>query len=100
MFSQDYSGNSPPRTRFRRQISNFFATEAASRGEAKAKFSEEPPSAPLKAGDDKIETKTNKLVSRQSVSSEHSGDELFCLDDPNEEKDLVRSVWVLETRAW
>ena len=37
-----------------------------------------------KAGDDKIETKTNKLVSRQSVSSEHSGDELFCLDDPNE----------------
>ena len=81
MFSQDYSQQSSadafPTTN-KQLFCNGSSLEGGGEG---AKFSK---SHDEKAGDDKIETKTNKLVSRQSVSSEHSGDELFCLDDPNE----------------
>ena len=87
MFSQDYSQQSSAHA-FPTTNKHLNRRSLEGGGEW-AKFSkshEETPSAPLpqQAGDDKIETKTNKLVSRQSVSSEHSGDELFCLYDPNE----------------
>ena len=81
MFSQDYSQQSSAHafpTTNKQLFCNGSSLEGGGEG---AKFSK---SHDEKAGDDKIETKTNKLVSRQSVSSEHSGDELFCLDDPNE----------------
>lgn len=81
MFSQDYSQQSSAHafpTTNKQLFCNGRSLEGGGEG---AKFSK---SHDEKAGDDKIETKTNKLVSRQSVSSEHSGDELFCLDDPNE----------------
>ena len=89
MFSQDYSQQSSAHAFPTTNKQLFCNGRSLGGGGEGAKFSkrhDEAPSAPLPqhAGDDKIETKTNKLVSRQSVSSEHSGDELFCLDDPNE----------------
>lgn len=87
MFSQDYSQQSSAHA-FPTTNEQLFCNGRSLEGGEGAKFSkshEETPSAPLPLqGDTKIETKTKKLVSRQSVSSEHSGDELFCLDDPNE----------------
>lgn len=83
MFSQDYSQQSSadafPTTN-KQLFCNGSSLEGGGEG---AKFSKSHDEAHDEAHD-KIETKTNKLVSRQSVSSEHSGDELFCLDDPNE----------------
>ena len=79
MFSQDYSQQSSAHafpTTNKQLFCNGSSLEGGGEG---AKFSKSHDEA-----HDKIETKTNKLVSRQSVSSEHSGDELFCLDDPNE----------------
>lgn len=89
MFSQDYSQQSSAHafpTTNKQLFCNGRSLEGGGEGAKFSKSHDETPSAPLpqQAGDDKIETKTNKLVSRQSVSSEHSGDELFCLDDPNE----------------
>ena len=89
MFSQDYSQQSSAHafpTTNKQLFCNGRSLEGGGEGAKFSKSHDETPSAPLpqQAGDDKIETKTNKLVSRQSVSSEHSGDELFCLYDPNE----------------
>lgn len=81
MFSQDYSQQSSAHAFPTTNKQLFCIGRSLEGGGEGAKFSK---SHDEKAGDDKIETKTNKLVSRQSVSSEHSGDELFCLDDPNE----------------
>jgi hypothetical protein len=79
MFSQDYSQQSSAHAFPTTNKQLFCIGRSLEGGGEGAKFSKSHDEA-----HDKIETKTNKLVSRQSVSSEHSGDELFCLDDPNE----------------
>jgi hypothetical protein len=83
MFSQDYSQQSSAHAFPTTNKQLFCIGRSLEGGGEGAKFSKSHDEAHDEAHD-KIETKTNKLVSRQSVSSEHSGDELFCLDDPNE----------------
>lgn len=83
MFSQDYSQQSSADAFPTTNKQLFCIGRSLEGGGEGAKFSKSHDEAHDEAHD-KIETKTNKLVSRQSVSSEHSGDELFCLDDPNE----------------
>ena len=83
MFSQDYSQQSSAHAFPTTNKQLFCIGRSLEGGGEGAKFSKSHDEAHDEAHD-KIETKTNKLVSRQSVSSEHSADELFCLDDPNE----------------
>jgi hypothetical protein len=70
MFSQDYSQQSSAHAFPTTNNQLFCKNERQREGEEAFKGVVSAPS-------------STKLVSRQSVSSEHSGDELFCLDDPS-----------------
>ena len=72
MFSQDYSQQSSAHA-FPTTNNQLFCNERQREGEEAFKGVGGAVSAPS----------STKMVSRQSVSSEHSGDELFCLDDPS-----------------
>jgi len=72
MFSQDYSQQSSAHA-FPMTNNQLFCKERQREGEEAFKGVGGAVSAPS----------STKMVSRQSVSSEHSGDELFCLDDPS-----------------
>jgi len=72
MFSQDYSQQSSAHA-FPTTNNQLFCKERQREGEEAFEGVGGAVSAPS----------STKMVSRQSVSSEHSGDELFCLDDPS-----------------
>jgi len=72
MFSQDYSQQSSAHA-FPTTNNQLFCKERQREGEEAFKG----------VGGAVSEPSSTKMVSRQSVSSEHSGDELFCLDDPS-----------------
>ena len=72
MFSQDYSQQSSAHA-FPTTNNQLFCKERQREGEEAFEGVGGAVSAPS----------STKMVSRQSVSSEHSGDELFCLDEPS-----------------